>query len=347
MSTHRKDEDPRDLGYYMPAEWAPHSCCWMAWPCRAGLWADTEATQRDYANVALAISRFETVRMLVPPDRLDEASSLLDGEVEIVKMTIDDSWARDSGPNFLVGGDGLAGSDWVFNAWGEKYSPYDQDARMAERILRLAGARRFDSWLVAEGGGITVDGEGTVITTESCLLNRNRNPKRTRREIEEELCRTLGAEKVIWIPGDVAETETDGHIDGIAAFVEPGRVLVEVNPDKTDPHYSVGVDNVRALSGQKDARGRKLELDFIDEGIYHEGIWNGGCSSYINSYLANDAVIVPAYGYDRDGSAVEKYRYLYPDREIVQVPIHSLSLGGGGIHCVTQQQPSLDQGSHV
>jgi agmatine deiminase len=295
----------------------------------------------DYANVANAIGRFEPVRMLVPSHKLDAARPLLDASVEMIEMPIDDSWARDSGPNFLVGSDGLAGSDWTFNAWGEKYSPYDQDARMGERILDLAGAQRYPSRLVAEGGGVTVDGEGTIITTESCFLNPNRNPGRSRREIEDELCRTLGAEKVIWIPGDVEDTETDGHVDGIAAFIEPGRVLLEVNPDKTDPHYAVGVENGRALAGQTDARGRRLEIEFIDEGIYHEGIWNGGCSSYVNSYLANNAVIVPGYGYDRDESAVETYQRLYPDREIIQVPIHSLALGGGGIHCVTQQQPAL------
>ena len=335
-------QNPRDFGYFMPAEWAPHSCCWMAWPCRAGLWADSDATMRDYANVAMAIARFEPVKMLVPKALLADAGKLLHGDVEIVEMQIDDSWARDSGPNFLIGGDSLAGSDWIFNAWGEKYFPYDQDAKMAERILKRVDAKRFDSWLVAEGGGITVDGEGTVITTESCFLNKNRNPGRTRREIEDELCRTLGAEKVIWLPGDVEETETDGHVDGIAAFIEPGRVLLEVNPDKSDPHYSVGVENLDALNGQTDAKGRKLEIEFIDEGIYHEGVWNGGCSSYINSYIANGGVVVPGYGYDRDAAAVETYRKLYPDREIVQVPIHSLSLGGGGVHCVTQQQPVFD-----
>jgi agmatine deiminase len=336
-------EDPRDAGFYMPAEWAPHDCCWMAWPYRDGFWADEPATMRDYADVAHAISQFEPVKMLVDPDCMADAKRYLGDAVEIVEMEIDDSWTRDSGPNFLVGGDGLAGSDWVFNAWGGKYEPYDQDALMAERILELAGARCFPSWLVAEGGGITVDGEGTVITTESCFPNPNRNPGRTRREIEDELMRTLGAEKVIWIPGDVDDTETDGHIDGIAAFIEPGRVLVEVNPDKTDPHYQVGVDNAQALAGQTDAKGRKLELEFIDEGIYHEGIWNGGCSSYVNSYLANGAVIVPAYGYDRDPRVVETYQRLYPEREIVQVPITNIAPGGGGIHCITQQQPSIDR----
>jgi agmatine deiminase len=325
----------------MPGEWVPHTCCWMAWPCRDDMWPDVQATAQDYANVANAIAPFEPVRMLVPSHKLEGARSLLHDGVELIELDIDDSWARDSGPNFLVGGDTLAGADWVFNAWGGKYEPHDKDALMAERILEFAGADRFPSWLVAEGGGVTVDGEGTIITTESCFLNKNRNPGRSRKDIEDELCRTLGAEKVIWIPGDVDETETDGHVDGIAAFIEPGRVLVEVNPDKTDPNYAVGVENAAALAGQTDAEGRTLELEFIDEGIYHEETWNGGCSSYVNSYLANGAVIVPGYGYDRDASAVETYRRLYPDREVVQVPINNIAIGGGGVHCITQQQPQL------
>ena len=288
-----QQDDPRDHGFYMPGEWVQHSCCWMAWPSREGMWPNPAATDQDYADVANTISRFEPVKMLVPPQRLEAAKALLGDAVEVIEMPIDDSWARDSGPNFMIGGDKLAGSTWVFNAWGQKYKPYDQDALMGQRILECEGAQQFASSLVAEGGGITVDGEGTIITTESCFLNKNRNPDWSRMEVEAELCRTLGAEKVIWIPGDPEETETDGHIDGIAAFIEPGRVLVEINRDRSDPHYSVGVSNTNALKDQRDAQGRKLELEFIQEGIYHEDQWNGGCSSYINSYLANAAVVVP------------------------------------------------------
>ena len=341
MKSWPQTSDPRDLGLYMPGEWAAHSCCWMAWPCRSGLWADEAATMRDYADVANTIARFEPVRMLTPRHKLEAARVLLDDAVEVIEMPIDDSWARDSGPNFLIGGDRLAGSDWVFNAWGDKYSPYDQDARMAARILELAGADRFESWLVAEGGGVSVDGEGTVLTTETCFLNKNRNPGVSRRDVEAELCRTLGAEKVIWLPGDVQDPETDGHVDGIAAFVEPGRVLVEVNPDKSDPHYPITQENLAAMRGQVDARGRRIEIETIEEGSYRPDTWNGGCSSYVNAYLANGAVIVPGYGYDRDAAAVETYQRLYPDREVVQVQIQSLALGGGGIHCVTQQQPAM------
>ena len=341
MKNTESDTDPRQDGFYMPGEWAEHSCCWMAWPCREGLWANTEGTQRTYADVANAIARFEPVKMLAPAHKLEAARALLNDGVEIIELSIDDSWARDSGPNFLVNAAGeLAGSTWEFNAWGGKYDPYDQDALMGSRILELAGVREYPSKLIAEGGGITVDGEGTVITTETCFLNKNRNPNWTREEVEAELCRTLGAEKVIWIPGDVTDTETDGHVDGIAAFIEPGRVLVEVNFDKTDPHYEIGQINAAALKNQKDAKGRELQLEFIQEGIYHPGVWNGGCSSYVNSYLANGAIIISGYGYDRDGAAIETYRSLYPEREVVQVQINDIAVGGGGVHCITQQQPA-------
>ena len=333
--------NPVDLGFHMPGEWAPHTCCWMAWPCRAGLWANDTATEREYADVANAIACFEPVRMLAPSHRLAATRGLLSQSVEVIEMPIDDSWARDSGPNFLLNNKGeLAGSCWRFNAWGGKYHPFDQDAKMGSRILDLAGALEFSSELVAEGGGITVDGEGTVITTESCFLNANRNPGWSRAEVEAELCRTLGARKVIWLPGDPEETETDGHVDGIAAFIEPGRVLLEINTDKSDPHYLVGQENLAVLEGQIDASGRRLDIEFIEEGHYHPGVWNGGCSSYINSYLANGAVIVSGYGYDRDQAAVETWKRLFPDREIVQVRIDHIALGGGGVHCITQQQPA-------
>ena len=197
MKSTASQTDPHDNGFYMPGEWTEHSCCWMAWPCREGQWANAQRTQQAYTDVANAIARFEPVKMLVPTHKLEAARALLNDGVEIFEMSIDDSWARDSGPNFLVNAAGeLAGSTWEFNAWGGKYDPYDQDALMGSRILELAGVREYPSKLVAEGGGVTVDGEGTVITTETCFLNKNRNPDWTRAEVEAELCRTLGAEKV-------------------------------------------------------------------------------------------------------------------------------------------------------
>lgn len=342
MAHQIRDDDPRDAGFHMPGEWVRHSCTWMAWPSRVGFWPDEEATARAYADVANTIARFEPVRMLVPAQRMESARRLLGPGVAIVEMSIDDSWTRDSGPNFLLSDDGeLAGSTWRFNSWGGKYRPFDQDALMATRILQVAGVPEFPSPMVAEGGAVTVDGEGTILTTESCLLNANRNPDWTKLQVERELCRTLGADKVIWLPGDPMDRETDGHVDGIAAFVEPGRVLLEVNPDSSDPHHFVGEMNLAALKNQRDAKGRVLQIELIHEGIYHPGVWNGGCSSYVNSYLANGAVIVPGYGYDRDGAAIETYTMLYPQRQVVQVPINPIAIGGGGVHCITQQQPAV------
>ena len=334
-------KDPRDLGLFMPGEWEKHTCCWMAWPARVDLWPNIEATKKAYANVANTIAEFEPVNLLVLPSMLDDARAYLSKNVEIIEMSIDDSWTRDSGPNFLINDSGLlAGSTWEFNAWGDKFRPYDQDALMGSRILDWVGVDEYTSTMIAEGGGITVDGEGTVITTESCFPNKNRNPHLTKKEIESELCRTLGASKVIWIPGDPNETGTDGHIDGIAAFIEPGRILVEISPDSSDPHYRVGQNNVKALKNIKDAKGRTLEIDFIYEGDYSVLEFDE-CRSYINSYLANGAVIVPGYNHERDLLAVETYQKIYPDREVVQIQISDIAIGGGGIHCITQQQPNI------
>ncbi len=336
-----KMKDPRDLGLFMPGEWEKHTCCWMAWPARVDLWPNIEATKKAYADVANTIAEFEPVNLLVLPSMLDDARAYLSKNVEIIEMSIDDSWTRDSGPNFLINDSGLlAGSTWEFNAWGDKFRPYDQDALMGSRILDLVGVDEYTSTMIAEGGGITVDGEGTVITTESCFPNKNRNPHLTKKEIESELCRTLGASKVIWIPGDPNETGTDGHIDGIAAFIEPGRILVEISPDSSDPHYRVGQNNVKALKNIKDAKGRTLEIDFIYEGDYSVLEFDE-CRSYINSYLANGAVIVPGYNHERDHLAVETYQKIYPDREVVQIQISDIAIGGGGIHCITQQQPNI------
>ena len=334
-------KDPRDLGLFMPGEWEKHTCCWMAWPARVDLWPNIEATKKAYADVANTIAEFEPVNLLVLPSMLDDARAYLSKNVEIIEMSVDDSWTRDSGPNFLINDSGLlAGSTWEFNAWGDKFRPYDQDALMGSRILDLVGVDEYTSTMIAEGGGITVDGEGTVITTESCFPNKNRNPHLTKKEIESELCRTLGASKVIWIPGDPNETGTDGHIDGIAAFIEPGRILVEISPDSSDPHYRVGQNNVKALKNIKDAKGRTLEIDFIYEGDYSVLEFDE-CRSYINSYLANGAVIVPSYNHERDLLAVETYQKIYPDREVVQIQISDIAIGGGGIHCITQQQPNI------
>ena len=204
-----------------------------------------------------------------------------------------------------------------------------------------AGARNFTSPIYAEGGGISVDGEGTVLTTEQCFLNPNRNPAFTREEVEAELCRTLGAEKFIWLVGDPDDDETDGHVDGIAAFVRPGLVLVERAPASDKHRRAVSDANIRALEGQTDAAGRPLELAFVEEAEYTEEDGDIYCKSYVNSYIVNGAVIMPDYAIPTDDKAARAYAELFPDRVIERLPIHSIAIGGGGIHCITQQQPRV------
>jgi agmatine deiminase len=278
--------------------------------------------------------------MVVSPGDEGEARKLLGPSVELLVRPIDDSWSRDAGPCFLVDGKGgLAGVDFRFNAWGEKYEGYDNDDRIAAQILEASGARRFSSALVAEGGGITVDGEGTLITTESCFLNPNRNPGWTKAEVERELCRLLGVSKVIWIPGDPDETETDGHVDGIAAFIRPGLVMVEVTDDPAVGHYKVLRENLAALEGQTDAKGRPLETVVIKEAARPDAASERFCLSYINAYLANGGVILPSYGTQADIEAQELFARLFPGRRVVALPIADIAPGGGGIHCITQQEP--------
>ena len=340
MSDLFKSNDAKSSGFFMPAEWEKHERCWMAWPTREGF--NSKATKKNYTTVATAISEFEPVSMVVRPEDMKEAQGYLGNHAELVEMSIDDAWARDSGPNFLVDNDGrLAGACFTFNCWGENYFPYDQDAKMAERILERSNIPFLKTDLVAEGGGITIDGEGTLITTESCFLNPNRNPGWTKGEVEHELKRVLGIEKVIWLPGNVDEDETNGHVDGVAAFVKPGVVLLETAFSTEHPYYDVLKENEKALKGQTDAKGRVLDVAYIEDAWGAECKNERFCLSYINSYLANGAVIMPKYGLPADERARKTFQRLFPNRKVVQISIDDIATGGGGIHCITQQQPAV------
>jgi agmatine deiminase len=305
------------------------------------MWSDYAATCRNYAAVAHAVRQYEPVTMVVPPAKLAEARSLLGADIEILELPIDDSWARDSGPCFVLGEDGLAGVSFTFNAWGGKYDPFDQDALMADRILEYLGVPIISSSMIAEGGGLNVDGDGTLLTTDSCFPNPNRNPDWSIEQIEAELKRTLGVEKVIWMPGDPLDQETDGHVDGIACFTEPGKIIIESTERDDDPRKPF-FDSVRhALEGQTDAKGRPFELLTLPEASEVEGRGNMFCVSYVNFYIANGGIVAPAYGIPEDDVVKERLASYYPGREITMLNIEYIAEGGGGIHCITQQQPAV------
>jgi agmatine deiminase len=328
----------------MPAEWAPHSGCWMGWPKRESIWhGHMEAARDDYARVARAIARFEPLTMLADPEHVADASSRCGSAVRVVAIPMDDSWLRDSGPTFVLDAAGKqAASVFTFNAWGAKCRPFDKDAAIGARVAALAAAPVFRSELVVEGGGFLSDGEGTLITAESCVLNPNRNPGWTKAQADAELRAMLGVRKIIWLPGDLTDNATDGHVDGYVAFIRPAAVLIETVIDPADPRFPIMAENRRILESETDARGRRFELVPIFEAPRSatpdgEDVF---CRSYVNFYLANGAVIAPAYGIEEDAAVADTLRRAYPGRRVVSLELRDLFRGGGGIHCITQQQPS-------
>ena len=330
---------PASAGFSMPPEWAPHRGCLMAWPTRAELWADRfDDARREYAAVALAIARFEPVLMVVNPGRAAEVRDRCGSDVEILELPMNDSWARDCGPIFVRDAQGsVAAVKFGFNAWGERWHPYDDDARLPERIAAHLGMRLFTAPFVLEGGAILVDGEGTLFTTEQCLLNPNRNPSLSREQIEQGLRDYLGVSTVVWLPFghslDVGPEGTDGHVDAIAQVIGPGRILLDAPADPTSSEHATGRANVERLRETRDARGRAVEVTVLEAGP-------GTSAAYANHYLANGGVIVPTGFGPGDGPVLELLASVYPDREVVGVPGVTIAFGGGGPHCITQQIPA-------
>lgn len=335
---------PAETGYRMPAEWERHTCCWMSWPSRADQWVDgLEGAQSTYAAVAHAIRRFEPVRMVAEPHKAAEARAQCGADIEVIPLPIDDPWMRDSGPTFLARGDGaMTGTAWRFNSWGGKTPEYADNARLAGRVLSLAAVPVYQSSLCLEGGAIHTDGAGTIITTESVVLNPNRNPGITKAAAQQELCQALGATQVIWLPGDpdsVFVDITDGHVDGLVSFVKPGVVIYESDPTATGAAARLAVDNRRALEAAVDASGRRLQIISLDDAYEVQTPHSMFSRSYVNFYIANGGIVMPRFGVSGDARARAVVQAAFPDREVVQVDITGLASGGGGIHCITQQQP--------
>ena len=321
----------------MPAEWAPHERTLMAWPCRAELWGELlEEARRDHAATASAVAAFEPVTMVANPgEQAAQARSACAGAVEVLELPIDDSWLRDSGPIFTLGSSGTRiGVHFGFNAWGEKFHPFDRDAAVGGLLAdRYADATEIAPF-VLEGGSIGVDGEGTLITTEECLLHPSRNPSMSREQIEAGLVEHLGVQRAVWLgKGLVEDRDTDGHVDLIAAFTAPGEVLLQAGPPGTEDEERME-DNRERLEAAGIRVRRMAPLPFVE--VAGEPV----AVSHMNFYLANGAVIVPLSGQETDAEALATIGDAYPDREVVGVPGAVLAYGGGGPHCITQQVPA-------
>jgi agmatine deiminase len=357
-------------GFHMPSEFEPHEGCILIWPERPGSWPHGAAAgQKAFAEVIRAIARSERVYLTVSKEALSKAKDMLAGisNVEFFITETDDAWARDVAPTFLLDNKGHRRCvNWEFNAWGGTYNglyaSWDKDNAFAKAFARWYGCDCYDaSPFVLEGGSIHSDGEGTILATEACLLSPGRNPSLSREQIEERLCTYLGADKVLWIPHGIYGDETDEHIDNVCAFVRPGEVVLAWTDDENDPQYAYSLASLQALEKAVDAKGRKLVIhklpipehpvlitqEDLEGYVFAEGedtreVGERLAASYVNFYFSNDAVVMPAFGGDNadsDARAAHILQQLCPERKIIQIPARDILVGGGNIHCITQQIP--------
>ena len=358
------ESTPKQDGFWMPGDFERHSGTYMIWPERPDNWRNgAKPAQEVFANVANTIAKYEPMTMIVSKAQYVNAREKLNENVRVVEMSNDDSWVRDCGATFLVNHDGeLRADDWCFNAWGGLvdglYFPWDSDDKIAQKMCELEQADRYrlDDF-VLEGGSIHTDGEGTILTTEECLLSEGRNPSMSKEEITAKLCEYLGAEKVLWIPRGIYNDETNGHVDNMCQFVKPGEVVLAWTDDENDPQYERSVEAYNYLSSETDAKGRKLVIhkmytpkpilitkeeslgvDSVDGTLPREE-GDRLAASYVNYYTGNGFVALPVFNDENDQKAIELLESLYPDRKIEPIYAREILLGGGNIHCITQQVP--------
>lgn len=341
---------PINLNYKMPAEWVKHTRTFISWPVQRSMCypEDYEAVCLGYAEIIKAIAEFEPITVVVNPSDVNRSELLAQifRNERIVGLAIEhnDAWLRDNGPTFLVSDVGdVAGVNWRFNAWGGKYAPWDLDDQVAPQILKAFGLKQFDAPLIMEGGSLHVDGEGTLLTTEECLLNPNRNPELTKELIETELKKFLNIRKVVWLKNGLDGDETDGHVDNIACFVAPGKILIQVCDDPEDANYAITQENLRILGGETDALGRKFEIIPIQQPpkLYYKD--TRLTLSYLNFYFVNEGIILPIFGgkaEETDRLAEQLLGKLFPERRIRTVNGMGIIREGGNVHCTTQQMPS-------
>jgi agmatine deiminase len=362
---HLREQTPAAEGYWMPAEFEQHAATWLLLPERPDNWRDgARPAQAAVLEVATAIRRFETVCLGVSPQHQQAVSEIAPPGVRVPSIEYDDAWVRDIGPTFVVSEQPhtLRSVQWRFNAWGGLYHPFTRDLTVPREISSDAfgsGMRdRYAAPIVLEGGAIHVDGEGTVLLTEECVLNPNRNPGMTREQAEAVLRQYLGVHHFIWLGNGVFNDETSGHIDNLACFAGPGKVCLTWTDDKHDPQYAISLDAWERLNDVRDARGRRLEVFKVpmpgplhmtaeearglvpSESIKRRHAGDRLAASYVNFYFVNGGIIMPLLDPRTDDQAAAVLRRACPERLIVGVPAREILLGGGGIHCITQQIPS-------
>lgn len=361
---------PREDGFRMPGEFELHNQCWMLWPERGDVWRNAaKPAQQNFSQVANAIINFESLTIGVSHKQYENAIQKLDPRIRIIELSYNDAWVRDNGPTFVMNDAGtLRGINWRFNAWGGlddgMYFPWDKDDLVALKILQV---EKIDYYkpenFVLEGGSIHVDGDGTLLTTKQCLLNQNRNPHLSQSRIEDYLKNYLNVDHIIWLEDGLYNDETNGHIDNLCCFIQPGVVALGWTDDRNNPNYDVCRRALSILKREKDARGRCLEIYLIPlpKGItitpeeyetidfshatYRSKPADIIPASYINFLICNEGIIAPIFHDEKDEEAMKILENLFPSRKVVPIYSREIILGGGNIHCITQQQPETPRES--
>lgn len=383
MIVNKLHTKPSADGFYMPAEYSEQKGCLMIWPERPGSWNYGAANARvAFAKIANEIAESEEVYMLVSEKEYQGACEILgiagkfsrqgayemtgnNDRIHLIVADTDDAWARDTGATFVINGDERRAIDWQFNAWGGEYdglyAHWDKDQEVAGIIAKAIGDKIYDArHFVLEGGSIHVDGEGTLLTTEECLLSPGRNPHMSKEEIEQELKDYLGVKKIIWLPEGIYNDETNGHVDNFCCFTAPGEVLLAWTDDENDPQYERSAKALEILKHETDAQGRKMKITKLpipakpiciteedlqgyefEEGEDFREVGERLAASYVNFYIANDSVLVPQFGDTNDSVALEIIGKCFPTRRVVGIEARDILTGGGNIHCITQQIPRV------
>lgn len=336
---------PAAEGFYMPPEWVSHEGCFMAWPKAGDRWGEVlDHARITCSAIARHIAATEPVTVIADPNDDREAAFACGSGVEVEAIEIDDCWIRDTGPIFVTDGQGtVAGVDWQFNGWGNPdHGPHSNDAALAATMLQARRGKSFQAPMVLEGGSVHVDEFGTLLTTEQCLLNRNRNPTLSRQQLEERLAFNLGIRKIVWLGEGFDGDPAGGHVNNIACFADGGRVLVNAPQQKSDPNYEIAADNAYRLSQQRNAAGQAFEV--IDVPQPEARFLSSGerlMLSYVNFYFANEAVILPAFDDPLDDDVARLFGQLFSDKDIIQINVLPILYGGGGgIHSMTLPLPA-------